>query len=451
MRINQESTGNLTALITLELMEEDYIKKVNKQLNDYAKKANIPGFRAGKVPMGMIKKMYFEPLMAETISNMIGEKLEEYIAENNLDILGQPLPNTDKQQIIDFKTEKDFTFFYDIAFKPKVEFELNEKMNVNFYDIEAGDDVVEKYLIDIRSRYGTQSNPEIAEENDVLYGNVVELNKESGIDTKTVLNIKDLKTKALKDNFIGSKKDDKIILAPHKAFKEAQDISNFLNITLEEAKDIKGDFEFTIGEISRIELAELNDELYQKVYEHANITSEEDLRNRIRKDVEETFKIESDRKMMNDVTKLLLETITNELPDEFLKRWILENNASEKEENRITKEQLDIQYESYRDSLRWQLIEEKLMLDFDLKVTKDDIRNRVATLMGIQGFGADDEASKPFIDQIVDSVVKNKEEMKRIADQVMENKLINLFKEKVSLTNKKISYEAFVKLVQEEV
>lgn len=399
----------------------------------------------------MIKKMYYEPLVADTVSHMIGESLESYINDNNLAILGQPLPNIEKQTVVNFKEDKDFTFYYDIAFKPAVEFELNEKMKANFYDIQAGDDVVEKYLTEIRQRFGNQSNPESVEEKDLVFGTIAEVGKTDENSTKTSIQIENIKLKTIQKQFVGSKKDDVIVFNPTKAFKNDQDVAALFNVNIERVKEFGGDYEFKIADISRIELAELNEELYSKVYENSAISTEEELRARIRKDVEDTFKMESERKLLNDVTKTLIDKTNLNLPDEFLKRWILENHRDEKEENRITKEQLEMQYDSYRDSLRWQLIEEKLITDFSLSVTKDDIRDRVAALMGIQFMGENDETMKPFIDQIVDSVLKNKDEIRRISDQVMETKLINLFKEKVKLTHKTISYDDFVKMVKEEI
>ncbi len=456
MKITKEENGDLTALLSLKVEESDYSDKVKKTLNQYRKSANIPGFRPGKVPFGMIKKMYGEAVTADVVSNLIGEELDKYIRDEKLDILGQPLPNNEKQQLIDFKNDTEFSFFYDIGLKPEINLELNDKIKITRYEIEVDDDTVEKYIMDIRTRFGEQSNPEKVEDGDLVMGSISQLDEEGnvmegGIQKDISISLEKIKLKTIKNKFIGKKKGDSVVFNVKKAFKDDVEVASLLAITREEAEKLTSDFKFEIKDISRITPAEMNEELFSKVYEHDNIKTEEELRERVRRDVEESFKAEGDRKFFSDVTKELIKITDLNLPDEFLKRWIIESNMRETEDKRISPEELESQYDSYRDTLRWQLIEEYLVQQNELYVTQDEIRERVKEILGLQAFGGDTENNEAILNQVTDSVMQNQEEVKRVTDQILEQKLTKLFHDKIKVTNKKISYDDFVDMVTKEM
>jgi trigger factor len=235
-----------------------------------------------------------------------------------------------------------------------------------------------------------------------------------------------------------------------KAFKDDFEVASLLAITREEAEVLTSDFKMEIKEISRITPAEMNEELFAKVYENDNIKTEEELRARVQKDVEESFKAEGDRKFYADVTKTLLKKTDLALPDEFLKRWIIESNMRETEDKRITPEELNSQYDSYRDTLRWQLIEEHLVKQNDLYVTQQEIKDRVKEILGMQAF-AGQEGNDEILNQVTEQVMQNEEEIKRVSDQIIEQKMTNFFNENIKVTEKKISYDDFVAMVTKEM
>lgn len=455
MNITQEANGELTALLTLNIVEGDYSEEVKKTLNEYRKTANIPGFRAGKVPFGMVNKMYGESVIADVVSKKIGESLDKYISENDLQLLGQPMPNHEKQVPINFKDDKDFTFFYDIGMKPEINLELNDKIKSIHYEIQVEDETLEKYIKDIQNRFGEQSNPDEAADNDLVMGSAVQLDDEGdelkdGIQKDITISLDKIKLKTIKSKFIGKKKGDSVVFNMKKAFKDDVEVASLMAITREEAEVLKSDFKIEIKEISRISPAEMNEELFSKVYENDNIKTEEELRARIQRDVEESFKAEGDRKFFTDVTKSLIKKTDLTLPDEFLKRWIIESNTRESEDKKITPEELNTQYDSYRDTLRWQLIEEHLVKQNDLYVTQQEIKDRVKEILGMQAFGGQD-GNDDVLEQVTEQVMQNEEEIKRVTDQILEQKMTNHFNENLKISTKKISYDDFVSMVTKEM
>ena len=455
MNITQESKGELITSLALNVVEADYIDEVKKSLNEYRKTANIPGFRAGKVPFGMVQKMYGEAVKADVVSKFIGEQLDKYIADNKLELLGQPLPDHEKQETINFKDDKDFTFYYELGIKPSIDLVLDQKTKVTRYAIQADDATVEKYIQDILARFGEQSNPDVVADNDMVMGTVTQLDEDGkdlkdGITKDVSISLEKIKLKTIKNKFIGKKKGASVVFNMKKAFKDDVEVATLLAITREEAEVLTSDFKMEIKEISRITPAEMNEELFAKVYENDNIKTEEELRARVRKDVEESFKAEGDRKFYADVTKELLKKTDLALPDEFLKRWIIESNMRETEDKRITPEELNSQYDSYRDTLRWQLIEEHLVKQNDLYVTQQEIKDRVKEILGMQAFGGQD-GNEEILNQVTEQVMQNEEEIKRVSDQIIEQKMTNFFNENIKVTEKKISYDDFVAMVTKEM
>lgn len=445
MNITQESTGDLTATIKLEMTSEDYNKNVNTVLKDYQKKANIPGFRPGKVPFGMINKMYGKAVLAEEVNKLISDSLNKYIVDNKINILGYPIPNTELTTEMDFDKQENFEFFFDIGITPEFEITLNDKLKVNYYQIKADEDVVNKYLVDLRERNGKSSKPETIEDNDKISGDFVETNsdgtvKEDGIKGSAQIKLEVLKLKAVNTEFIGAKIDDKIIFNPLKATKSDIETAAIIGLSTKEASKFKSDIQFTITEITRTELAELNEEFYKMVYPQDEIKDIAGLKERIKKDAEISFVAESDRQFMNNSVEKLIEKSKIVVPDEFLKRWLLENN-----QNKVTPEQLETQYDSYIKSLKWQLIESKIVKEHDIEVKEEDVQNHIKgyfTNMSPDSSPEQDER----LNEIVKSVMKNKDEVKKIYDQLYDKRLLELFKSTVKRVNKEINYEEFVKL-----
>ncbi|MCD4772288.1 MAG: trigger factor [Bacteroidales bacterium] len=450
MNITKENTGDLTAILKVEVIEKDYQEQVVNVLKDYRKKANIPGFRVGKVPPGVIKKMYGKAVIADEVNKVLSESLQKYIEENKLNILGQPLPNVEKSENIDFEKQNDFVFFFDIGMSPEVNLELSDKIKVNYYKIKADKKTVDKYIEDIKKRNGTTIHPDAPETGDTVKGNLVQLDDkgqlmEDDAKNEALINIDFLKDNAIQKKFIKLKKGDKIIFNPLKATENETQTAAILGIKIEDTEKLKSDYEFTLTDIDRIEPAELNEELYKKTFPHAKIENEEQLRKEIKKEAEIVFAPESEKMFMNDAIEKLIETSEILLPDEFMKRWILESN-----EGKITKEQLEVQYDSYAKSLRWQLVENKIINDHNIKIDNQEIKTHIKKFLTSQmPMPKDDPEADNRMNGIIDSVMENKEEVKKINDQLYDEKLREVFKSTLKLTQKKVTFEEFSKLAQE--
>lgn len=451
MNITKENIDDLNAIIKAEIAEEDYQENVKKTLKDHQRKSNMPGFRPGKVPFGMINKMYGAAVLVDEVNKILSENLTKYITDNELEILGNPIPNIEKSPKINWKEDKIFHFHFDIGLAPKFELELSDKIKVDYYDIKADDAVAEKYITDIQNRNGSRINPEISDEGDSLKGEFVELDetgnfKEDGIKNTSSISIEFVKLKTIRNKLIGLKVGDKVKFNPYRATKNAVETAAMLGIKKEEAEKIENEFRFTVEEISNMKKAELNEELFKKIYPAEEIKTIEEFKERIKKDAANSFTLESNKKFAGDTIKTLIKEANLSLPDEFLKKWLLESNKDE-----ITQEQVETQYESYKDTLKWQLLENKLIKNYNLKVTDEDIKAHIKGYMSqyMGGHEKMDEQMAIQLDKMAESMLKNEEEMKKINDQLFDKKLLDLFKSNIKIKNKDVSYEEFIKLVSE--
>lgn len=445
MNISQQANGDLNAIIHIQLTESDYAPSVEKQLSDYKRKASMPGFRPGKVPMGMIKKMYEKGVLAEEINKLISDSLNNYITENKLSILGQPLPNAEKTTTIDFDTQKEFDFYFDIAFSPKFEVELSDKIEIPYYDIKVSKTELDKAINDVKIRFGTEENPEQAEITDGLQGMFSELGQdgnlvEGGVSHKGYFRIEDVKLKSIQDKMVGSKIGDTIEFNLTKAFKDEAKVRALLH--LEEGNDEKLNetYRFAVESVIRAHEAELNEELFKKVYPNDDIKTEKDFRAKIKEEIKNHFQRDADRQFLDDSINELIKITKLELPDEFMKRWLVEIN-----QGKINKEQIELQYDSYAKSMKWQLIEEKLHEKYGeaISVTREEIRNKVRAYFSTMGGGIDN----PQVESIIDTVLQNREEEQRIYQDLQSGKLITLFKENLKQVGKEVDQEKFFEIV----
>jgi trigger factor len=408
MNITQETTGNLTATIKVEIIETDYQEDVEKALRDHRRKAAIPGFRPGKVPFGMIKKMYGKAVLAEEVNKMLSESLENYLKENKIEILGQPLPGKEKEIDIDFDIQKDFEFYFDIGLTPDFDLSLSDKIEVNYYTINADDKMLDNHIQEIRHRHGVMSEVNITKEGDLVKGDLTELDetgekKIDGMVNTTSISLNYIKDEDIREKFIGIKKDDQVIFNPLKATGNAVETASMLGIQKEDAEKMNFDFNFSVNEVSRLMPADLNEDLYKLVFPAEEVKSEEEFRQRIRKDMSNSFVVDSDKQFMNESVIALVNEADISLPEDFLRRYILEVN-----EDKLTEEQF------------FKTDEEK-----------------------------EDESTKERLNNLVKMVMENKEEVKKIYDHLYDNRLRELLKSTIKINNKKISYEEFAKLVSE--
>lgn len=444
MNITQEESGKLSAIVQINLKEEDYIGKVNTQLKDYRKKAKMPGFRPGMVPMGMIKKMYGKAVMADEVNKAVSEALNNYLYDNKINVLGNPLPNEEKTAFIDFDNQKDFDFFFDIGIAPEIEVNISEDIKVPYHNIRVTDEEVEKAMKDMQKRLGKEDHPEESGESDKLSGTLRETDAdgnivEGGHSVEASFEIEEIKLKTVKSKFVGKHKGDKIVFNPQRAFKDEKTLTTLLNFKAGNEK-LNFDYEFEITDIVRVEEVELNEELYEQVYPDDEINTEEEFKIRVQKELEVHYRKDSDKQFVSDTIDIILELVNPELPNEFLKRWLFESNKG-----KVTKEQLEEQYDSYSKTFKWQLIEGKLIEEFGdaLKVEREDVRNKVRDYFRVP----DGAEPNPQVDGIVDQLLSNEQEYQRIYAELMDERYIAFFKEKIGKEEKEVTTEEFMKIV----
>jgi len=451
MNIVRKDLDPNNAVVTLLIEKADYTEQVDKKLRETRKKANIPGFRPGMVPAGLIKKMYGKQLVAEEINKMVSDNLYNYIRENNVNLLGEPLPNETEQKVIDFDTQEDFEFIFDLGIAPEFEVELTKKDKVKFYTITVSDEMIENQVKSYTGRYGKYIQEEVVEEKDMLKGELLEMAdgkvNESGIKvqdaTLTADYIKDDAQKAL---FVGAKKGDIITFNPTKAFENETEISSMLKISKEAAKEITSDFQLKIESITRYHESGIDQELFDKVYGEGVVKTEEEFRAKIKENIQENLAADSEYKFGVDAQKMLVDKY-NELvfPDAFLKRWVLSSNEN------ITPETLEEDFPKMIENLKWQLIKNQLEKTNDVKVDRDDIdayaRKMAKAQFAQYGMiGMDDE----IIANYAKDMMKKEETMRNIMEKVAEEKVLAAIKGAIKLDNKEITIEEFNKMFEEK-
>ena len=438
MKITKENIDALNAIIKIDIKADDYKSKVDAELKNYRKKANIPGFRKGHVPMSLVKKQYGQSAMMDEVNKLLQESLNNFLTEEKLDILGNPLPRPQD----DFTWDSDdFTFEFELGLTPKFEVNLSPKKAITTYEIVADDKMIDDQISNIKEQYGKMIPQTVVTEKANLTGTFV--NEEKGIDKSTTFKLEKIKGKTNTKKFIGAKVGDVIELKSKDLFTDDHLLMNILGISKEEATDFSAPLIFTLSGITEVELAELNQDLFDKIFGKDTVKSNEELKAKLKADAEKQFVSQADQQLLNAVTDSLIENTKFDLPKEFLIKWLAV--AGEKP---MTPEQATEEYNRSEKGLRYQLIEGKISKDNNIQVSyadlKDFAKGYIKTQMAQFGNANPEEKE---LDEIADRVLSNQEEAKRLSDQLMNEKLVNFFKEKVKLKTKKVSYEAFAKEV----
>jgi len=451
MNIVRKDLDQNNALVTLRIEKADYTEKVDKKLRETRKKANIPGFRPGMVPAGLIKKMYGKAMLAEEINKLVSDNLYNYIRENNVNILGEPLPNESEQKAIDFDTQEDFEFVFDLGIAPEFEVELTKKDKVKFYTITVSDEMIENQLKSYTGRYGKYIQEEVVEEKDMLKGELLEMANgkvnESGLKvqdaTLTAAYMKDDAQKAL---FVGAKKGDIITFNPTIAFESETEISSMMKISKEAAKEMVSDFQLKIDSITRYHESEIDQELFDKVYGEGTVKSIEEFRAKIKENIQENLNADSEYKFGVDAQEMLVAKYNDIVfPDAFLKRWVLSSNEN------LTPETLETDFPKMIDNLKWQLIKNKLEKANEIKIENADIDGYARKMAKAQFaqygmIGMDDE----IIANYAKDMMKKEETARNVMDKVAEEKILAVIKGAVKLENKEISIDDFNKMFEEK-
>jgi len=451
MNITQEKVDDLNAIIKVQLNQADYQEKVDKILKDHRKKANVPGFRQGHVPMGMIKKMVGTNVIVDEINKILSESLQNYLTEEKLDVLGSPLPKLEDQNAIDWENQKDFEFKYEVGLAPQFKIEINDKFKFNTYKIKVAEKDVNKYIADVAKRYGKMTNPAIAAAEDMLFGKFEELDGkgeivEGGISNSSVIIIEAVTDKKLQKSLVGAKAGDVFNLDPKKISEHETDQASALGVDTTQLKSIIAKFKYTVEKINHVTPAAINQDLFDKVFGPKTVNSEEEFISKISDELSKGLSVDSDRKLKADIQNKLIEKLKLSLPNEFLKKWIVASN-----EKPILPEQVDAEYDEYAKSLTWQLIENKIIKENNITVSNEEVIEHTKGLLAQQmaGMGLpannDDELT-----ETANRVLQNKEEARNIFAMLYDNKLMDLYKKSFKLKEKEISYEDFIKLVYDK-
>jgi trigger factor len=452
MEITKTMTDDQMALVSIKLIPADYQFRVEEVLKDHAKKSNMPGFRPGKVPMGLIKKQYGTSVLVDEVNRMIGSKLYEYIESEKLDVLGNPLPAEGKQSDINWEQPGDMEFVFDMALAPEIKLDINKKRKFDYYVVEATDSDIERSLENISKRNGEMTDMKEVADADLIKVQWVELNEsgeilEGGImhsSSVAVDTIKDEETKAL---FIGKKLNDEFNVAPSKVSENDADRAAMLGVQKGEVGSVSDNFKIMIEKIQRLAPAELNEELFKKLYPDGSVSDLDGMKDKIREDYKNYFVGESDRKLKNDLVISLLKEADLKLPEAFLKRWLLTVN----QEKNVTAEQVETEYPQYSDSLRWQLIENKVIKETGLAVSEEELREGVGHHVRQQfaQYGIN-QADDEMMSQMVDNFMKREDEVRKVNEVLYDQKILAFFKEQCDLNEKNTDSEKFYEMLSKQ-
>ncbi len=441
MQIKQTEIKDLTAVVSITIEPADYQDEVAKQLKQFRQKAQMPGFRPGMVPMGLVKKMYGKGVLADVLNKLVGENLQKHIEDNNLNILGEPLPNDAETKNIDLDHEDTFTFAFDIAVAPEFDARLNGKNKLTEYVIEVTDEMVENQVKAYTERFGEYLSADEVAEGDIIKGLATQADGDI-VKENAVINPQYMKDKKQAKKFIGAKKGDIVTFNPSKAYESEVEVSSMLGITKEQAQELKSDFTFEIQEITRHATAAIDSELFAKVYGENAPATEEEFRARIKAEIEANMAEDSKYKFGLDAKEAIMKKMEKvEFPVEFLKRWVLATNE------KMTAEELEKDFPQMIEELKWHLAKDQLMKEFKIDVQKEEVEayaKEVARMQFMQ-YGLmhiDDQ----YLTNYAQEMLKQENQLRGIVERVAENKIYEALKGVVKIEQKKISHEDFGKL-----
>ena len=435
MNITKKNIDDLNAVITIEIVKSDYSEQLEKEMWQYRKTAALPGFRKGSAPVSVIEKKYRKPALLEAINKQVQGALNKYLQENKMNILGNPIPKANES--IDWDGD-DFTFEFEIGLTPQFEINLDAAQNVVKYKVIANDELLDEQVARIQKQYGNViSQGEVTNDTDVTF---TFKNEEKEIEHTATIALDEFKNKETADSLLGKKVEDVVTLNTKDLFKDDHKLMEYLGVSHDDVHNLAIDVTATIDEINISDPAELNQELFDKLFGEGKIASVDELKEKIKEDAEKQFAQQADQKFLSDVTEALIETTKFDLPNAFLKRWIMTAG-----ETPLTAEQAEVEFAKSEKGLRYQLIEGRIVQQNNLQVSFEDLKGYAATIIRQQmaQFGQTDPTDAE-VEGVVARVLGNQEEVRRLSAQVMSEKMLALFKGKNS-EEKEITYDSFVK------
>lgn len=447
MNITEEKVDDLNAIIKIKLTPEDYKEQYEKKIQEARKQVTEPGFRPGKVPVGMIKKKYGQSILADELNKMINDNLYNHISENKLNVLGNPIPSDEHTTFDKWEAGSDFEFGYKVGLAPEFEIKPSSKDKVTFHKIKVDKETIDKQIEDFRKRYGQMKEVDKSEKGDMVFGEFVQLDENDkpltdGISAKSTVSIPTIEDEKIQKQFVSLKKGDKLTLDPKTVSKGDADMAAMLHIKKDEIDTVTGNFDFTVEEIKRLDPAPVDQELFDKIHGKDNVKDEKEFRAKIEEELSVAFVNDSERLFQKELADFYVKKLNLELPDEFLKEWIKQSNEKE-----VSTEEIEKEYPQYSDQLRWQLIENKVIQDNEIKVEVDEVKEYVKGML-VQQYAQygmptpEDEALEANAMQ----VLQNQDETKKIFDYLYKNKVSDYFKNNVKIQEKEVNQEEFIKL-----
>lgn len=441
MKITQKNVDDLTMVVTMNIEKDDYKEKTKKILSDYRKNADIKGFRKGMAPMGMIEKMHGKSAMLDAVNNLISDGLNNYITDNKINILGEPLPHEDEKKNIDWENDTEFEVSFDLAIAPKIELELSSKDKITYYEPNITDEEKAKFRSNLLRQFGTLVNTDAIDEDDFIIADLIQ--GETRIEG-TYVALRSIADKKIKKSFIGKKSGDELTIDVNKAFENETDRAAMLKISKEELATIEPNYTVVVKEVKRFAEAEVNQDLYDKAFGAGNVKSEEEFDSKIVDRIKSEFAQESDYRFMLDAREALIEKAAIALPEQFLKRWL--HNANE---GKFTMEEIEKDFELFLKDFRWQLIRQFITNEQKIQITREHLLDHARKIAAYQFamYGLQN-APQEQIDTYAESLLKNEKEGRRIIEKVEDELVLDYVRSVVTLDKKSITIEKLQELTK---
>lgn len=445
MNCTTENIATLELGVIIDIEPADYLEQVENEIKKHRQKANIPGFRPGHVPVGIIRKMYGKSLKADLINKMVSDKLDEYVKENKITYLGEPIINEEKS-FIDIENDVNQRFYFEIGVQPDLDLANVKISGVKQYEIEATDTQIQEELAQLTKRYGSVSEPEAINDTDLVIGEFIYSDEtvENSEPKQTSVFVDLIIDKKLKKQFVGKKSGEVISFDVKKAFNDNKHIAKVLNIKEEEIEAAKSEIVFTVKNISRLTPSEMNEDLFKKAFPEKEIKTEAEFKATIKETIEKEFIQYSERKFVDEAVRELIDKTEIEIPSAFLKKWLLRTNEN------ITNENIDSEYDKMEKSIKWQLFENALVKENNIQIEMEDVKTYIRDFY--RGYfksaeeATDDDTVNENLEKIVEQAIKNKEDVKRIYEMLFDKKITEAIKNLVKPKAKKISFDEFIKL-----
>jgi len=445
MKISKTSIDDLNVVVKIVIEKQDYEATVNETLKEYRKKANMPGFRKGMVPAGLIKKMHGKAALAEEVNKLLSRELTKYIADEKLEILGEPLPSLTEKAIVNFDSDADYEFAFDLGLSPEINIDFEKIGKLPYYEISVDDQLIDNQVEGYANRFGENIPAEVVGEKETILGDFAQLDAEGnviedGISSKNVqVAVQLIKDEEIKKLFIGAKVGDVVKFNPRIALANDHEVTHLLKVKDDAIDSVDCDFNFTVNTINTFIAATIDEALIKKVYgDETEVKTIDEMREKIHTELKANLLYSSNYRFLVDAKEALTNAAALKLPEEFLKRWLVETNE------KVTAEQIEEEFSTFRKDLDWTLIKTKLAKDSELRVDESDISAmaREMAQMQFMQYGMSNVPDE-YLDNYANSILQNKEQKQKMAEKKIEDKVLEVIKEKAGLNFKKVSQKEF--------